>query len=627
MALSESDIKIIIAAELKKKGFKDAEKATNKLDEGFKRLGGTIATVFSAQQVINFGKQAMKAFVDDEQAAARFAQTLKGVNLGFATPEIERYLETLEKQTGVLKDDLRPAYANLAQTTRSLSKSQDILNTAIDVSAGSGVDLQTVISDLSRSYLGNNASLGKYNLGLSKAELKTTSFQKVQELLNKQFSGQRAAYLETYAGRLELINVSYDKMQETIGGALLDSFQMLTGEGGIGGATSAMEQFGLSAADAIRGIGVLISSIQTRIPFFDQLQYLTQLPGAMKLLERLMDLGKSQRPMFFPTAGIGQPGIDKRAAALEEAAIKRQKELEALRLKSLRAQEKANRLKRISIMLMEKEKKFDLTRTQLNAALQGKLTAEEEKRVKELLLIEDIKQAIAEQDVDKAEKLMDELKKVQDETNALAETLINLEAGNPFSKWDGYFASAKKLLADMMASLNANMQAANDLISSIAASRAAANAAVIAAKTDKATAYSEAASASSTAAAQATTDANNAIVAAAAAIAAAVTPEEKTIAEEFMQAAQASLDAANVLTESVAAAEYSSALAGLDLANEILNESIFAAGSAGIIPEISINVNVEGNVTAEEDLADYIYMTFLNYQKSGKAVLMNSVAL
>ena len=626
MALTESDIKIIIAAELKKKGFKDTEKATNKLDEGFKKLAGTITAVFSAQQVINFGKQAMKAFADDEQAAIRFEQALKGVNLGFASAEIENYLENLEKQTAVLKDELRPAYQSLAQTTRSVNKSQDILNTAIDTAAGSGIDLQTVVRDLTRSYLGNNSGLSKYNIGLSKTELRTASFEKVQKLLNEQFTGQRAAYLETYAGRLELINVSYNKLQDTIGGALLDSFQMLAGEGGIGAATDAMDRFGIMAADTIRGIGVLISNVP-RVPFFDQLQYLTQFPQVMALINKLMDLGKGARPLYFPTAGIGQPAIDRRLAAIEEAAIKRQKELEALRLKSLRAQEKANRLKRISIMLLEKEKKFDLTRIQLNAALQGKLTAEEAKRVQELLLIEEIKQAIAEQDVDKAEKLMDELQKLKKETEVLAETLINLEAGNPFSKWDGYFASAKKLLADMMASLNANMQAANDLISSIAASRAAANAAVIAAKTDKATAYSEAASASSNAAANATTEANAAIAAAAAAIASAVTPEEKAAATEFMEAAEASLAAANVLTESVAAAEYASALAGLDLANEILNESIFAAGSAGIIPEVNVNVTLEGTGIFAEDLTELITDIQYTYQKTGKGLLYSSVAI
>lgn len=627
MALTESDIKIIIAAELKKKGFNDAQKATNLLDRQFKKLGATVAGVFSAQQVINFGKAALNAFKEDELGARRFEQALKGVNLGFASPDIERYLENLEKQTYITKGELRPAFQQLAQTTRSVSKSQSILNTAIDVAAGSGESLDTVIGDLTRSYLGNNAGLSKYYLGLSKTELKTKSFAEIQELLNKQFTGQRAAYLETYAGKLSILSVGFEQMQTTIGQGLVDAFATLSGEAGILGASQSMYNFGVVTADVIRGVAASLDWLRQNIPFADTFLDPSNIPVIGAWYDLFAELGKKNRPLFFPTAGEGRPAYERRLKQIEEDAIKREKQLEALRLKSLKAQEKANRLKRISIMLMEKEKKFDVTRAQLAAAMQGKLTEEEAKRVKELMLIEDIKQAIAEQDVDKAEKLMDELQKLKKETEVLAETLINLEAGNPFEKWDGYFASAKKLLADMMSSLNANMQAANDLITSIAASRAAANAAVIAAKTDKATAYAEAAGASSSAAAQATADAENAIAAAAAAIAAAVTPEDKASAEEFMKAAQESAAAAAVLTESVAAAEYASALAGLDLANEILNESVFAAGQAGIIPEVTINVNVEGSVLAAEDLANTITDIQYNYQKSGRGLVYSSVAI
>ena len=208
MALTESDIKIIIAAELKKKGFKDAEKATGALDKQFQKLGKTVLAFFSAREVINFGKAALTAFKEDEVAANRFAMAMKGVNLAFATPEIERYLETLEKQTAVTKGELRPAFQQLASTTRSLAMSQDILNTALDVSAGTGQSLETVVSDLSKSFLGNNSSLSKYQLGLSKAELKTKSFAEIQDLLNKQFTGQRAAYLDTYAGKVSMLEAS-----------------------------------------------------------------------------------------------------------------------------------------------------------------------------------------------------------------------------------------------------------------------------------------------------------------------------------------------------------------------------------------------------------------------------------
>jgi hypothetical protein len=627
MALTESDIKIIIAGELKKKGFQDAEKATNSLEKKFKSLAKTVVAVFSVREVVQFGKAAVKAFEEDEVAARRFESALKGVNLGFATPEIENYLENLEKFTAITKGQLRPAFQTLASTTRSVAMSQSILNTAIDVSAGTGVELQTVVNDLSKSFLGNNASLYKYELGLSKSELKAKSFNEIQELLNNQFSGQRAAFLDTYAGKVSLLEASYERMQTTIGSGLVDAFTLLSGENGIAGATDSMERFGVVAADVIRGVGVAISEVQSRIPFVNSFLDPTKFSGLLQFVDILRQTGEASRPLFFPGAGIGQPGVDKRLSAIEEAAIKRQKELEILRAKQAKEQSKLNRLKQISLMLIQKEARFDLTRIQLAAALQGKLTDEERKRVEELLLIEDIKQAIAEKDVDKAEKLLDELNKVRTETEALAETLLDLEAGNPFSKWPEYFESAKQNLKDLYETLAKQQLALNELMSSIAISRANANANVLTAKIDKSTAFSEAASASRAFAEISSKDAAAAAAQAAAAVAAAITAEEKAAAQAAVDASNAYVDATTLLTESLAAADLAAALAGLELANEYLNQSIEAATSQGIIPETTINVTVEGNVTSAEDLAEVITDIQYNYQRTGKNLLLSSRAI
>lgn len=665
-----SNIRIDIASEFKDKGFKKADRAASALDAKFERLGRTILTVFSVQQVTRFAKAAVEGFKEDERAAVRFEQALKGVNLGFAAPQIETYLDTLEKQTGILKDDLLPAYQSLALTTRSVSKSQNILNTAIDTAAGTGIDLNTVIRDLTRSYVGNNAGLTKYNLGLSKAELRTTSFVKVQELLNKQFSGQRAAYLETYAGKTDLLRVSYDRMSDSIGEGLVDAFGMLAGENGIGGATTAMEQFGVAASDAIRGVGVLAASVQTRIPLLDQLQYLTQFPQVMALVDKLMDLGKAQRPLFFPTAGVGQPAVDNRLAAIEEAAIKRQKELEALRLKALREQEKANRLKRISIQLMEKEKKFDITRIQLQAALQNRLTEDERKRVTELMLIEETKQAIAEQNVDKAEELMDKLKQLQDETITLATKLTTFpKANDPFQDWTtsltGVMAqltaiAQKKIVVDFLA----NFQFAPVVFPSTSpASQAAASAtsnAANAAQTaqDAALGILAADAAAAVAAAQAAAAAAiEAKEAAEAALAAAKTDAEKAAAEAALKAAQAAEEAAAAQNESAAAltadaaasaaaaaaieaskADTTATLLEADAASKAASdalleatfafeESVFSAYASGATPITQVTVNVEGSVIAEQDLAEVITDQLYEYQKAGKGLLFSSVAI
>lgn len=627
MALTESDIKIIIAGELKKKGFQDAEKATSSLEKKFKSLGKTVVAVFSVREVVQFGKAALKAFEEDEVAARRFESALKGVNLGFATPEIENYLENLEKFTAITKGQLRPAFQTLASTTRSVAMSQSILNTAIDVSAGTGVELQTVVNDLSKSFLGNNASLSKYELGLSKSELKAKSFNEIQELLNNQFSGQRAAFLDTYAGKVSLLEASYARMQTTIGSGLVDAFTLLSGQNGIAGATDSMERFGVVAADVIRGVGVAISEVQSRIPFFTSFLDPTKFSGVLQFVDILRKTGEASRPLFFPGGGIGKPGVDKQLAAIEEAAIKREKELERLRSKQAKEQAKLNRLKQISLMLIQKEARFDLTRIQLAAALQGKLTDEERKRVEELMLIEDIKQAIAEKDVDKAEKLLDELNKVRTETEALAESLLDLEAGNPFSKWPEYFDAAKENLKDLYGTLAKQQIALNELLTGIAAGRAKANQNVLDAKTDKATAYAVAAGQTREEAERATREAAEAAAAAAKALLEAQNEAERAAAEEGARAAAEAARAAELLTETIAIADYATALAEEALANEYLGQSMDAAFRAGIIPNVEITVNVEGNVTSAEDLAEVITDIQYNYQRRGKSIFLGSVQI
>jgi hypothetical protein len=505
--------------------------------------------------------------------------------------------------------------------------SQDLLNTAIDVSTGTGVDLQTVTNDLSRSFLGNNASLAKYQLGLSKSELKAKSFNEIQELLNNQFSGQRAAFLDTYAGKVSLLEASYERMQTTIGSGLVDAFTLLAGDNGIAGATDSMERFGVVAADVIRGVGVAISEVQSRIPFLDSFLDPTKFSGILQFVDILRQTGEASRPLFFPGGGIGKPGVDKQLAAIEEAAIKREKELEKLRSKQLKEQAKLNRLKQISLMLIQKESRFDLNRIQLAAALQGKLTDEERQRVEELLLIEDIKQAIAEKDVEKAEKLLDELNKVRTETEALAESLLDLEAGNPFSKWPEYFAAAKKNLQDLFDSLAKQQLLLNELTSGIAASRAKANQSVIDAKTDRTTAYAVAAGRTREEAERATREAAEAAAQAAKALLEAQNEAERVAAQEGIRAAEAAAAAAQLLTETIAVADFATALAAESEANEFLGQSMDAAFYAGIIPNVEINVNVEGNVTTAEDLAEVITDIQYNYQRTGKGILLSSRAI
>ena len=390
MAMTETDIKIIIAAELKKQGFDKAQKATNSLDKTFKNLARTIGVTFSAAALVNFAKKSVKAFEDDEKAARRLTQTLSNMGLAFEDPRMKTFISNLEATSGVLDDKLRPAMQSLLTTTGSVTKAQELLTLALDVAAGSGEDVVTVAQDLSRAYVGNARGLAKYNLGLSRTELQSKSFSEIQAIIAKQFSGQNAAYLETYSGKVAMLNVAYANLQETVGKSLVDAFALLAGNNGIAGATKAMEDFGNQVSDTITGISILINSIKS-IPGLSTLLSGLNMSN-FGILGVIQALGKENRtapkPFSTPMTVSGQTDLySKQDAARKKAELEAAKRAKALAALQTKAAKDAAKREREAQMLKRAGTVFDMENIQIVAALQGKVTEEQRLRLVALLAI------------------------------------------------------------------------------------------------------------------------------------------------------------------------------------------------------------------------------------------------
>lgn len=445
-----SNIRIDIASEFKDKGFKQAEKATGGLQGNLKALGKTLVGVLSVREVYQFGKAAVKAFGDDELAAKRLSQSLGNLGLAFEDSRVTQFISDMEAASGVLDDQLRPAFQSLLTTTGSVTKSQELLGLALDVAAGSGVDVVSVAGDLSKAYVGNTRSLAKYNTGLSRAELQTASFADVQALLAKQFTGQNAAYLDTYAGKVAILNVAYANMQETIGKGLVDAFQILSGEQGIAGGTSAMDAFGDSVADTTRGIATLIAGFKDLKSYIGLVRdFGGALIGSGNVVEAIQQVGKAKpqpftTPMTISGSTDAQVKIDKARAKAEADAAKRAKELLALTKKSVKAQEALNKKKKEEGILGDVAKRFDLERIQIAAALGGKITDVERLRL-------ELMQAILDEDVKRAIILEGQLIKAEGAAAELASLLDSLDTmvGDPFADWPGTIARIQELLKQL----------------------------------------------------------------------------------------------------------------------------------------------------------------------------------
>lgn len=599
-----SDIKINIIGEFKKKAFVDADKATINLSNNFDRLRRSALRTFTAIAGISALKRSVKAFAENDAAITNLTKSLDNLGFRFEAPALVSYLENLEKTTAVVKEDLFPAYRNLANATLDVEEAQKLLNVALDISAGTGVQLGSVTTALTRAYNGNFASLGKIQNAYTTAELKAMGFSESVRVLQDQFTGQAAASADTYQAKITRLNIAMGDAAEAIGEGVVDALEALGGgdyEQGLELIANAGEKVG----DAFRFAAKGVAYFQR---FWKQ--------GLFATNDQLAEFRRDMDGMFREDPAKSRTQLRERAKYL---AVE-QKQTEKIRKDREKAAKLADKEKKNQLALTKAKAMFDLEKIQIEAALKGKITEEERTRLQ-------LMKAIANEEADKAEELTAKLAKMQQDTEKLAESLITLKAGDPFSEWDGYFANAKKLIDDLFANFKNQQKVLDDLSKSITDSRAAGNAAVMAAKTDKATAYSEAAQASGNYAALAAQDAAKAINDAAAAIAAATTPEEKAAAEEFMTAALGSQEAADLLTESVAAAELAAALAGLDLANEYLNQSIQGATGLGLIPEVTINVNVEGSVVTAEDLANTITDIQYNYQKSGRGLVYSSVAI
>jgi len=598
-----SNIRIDIASEFKDKGFKAAEKRTTSLNRKFDNLARTAKRTFIAIAGIQALKRSVVAFAEEDRAANKLEASLRNLGLAYDTKAIEDYLEQSEKATAISKDELSPAIAGLLSTTIDAEQSMRLLNLAMDISTSTGKDLTSVTTALSRAYNGNFASLGKLQTAYTSAELEAMGFEASVTALNNQFAGAAKNNADTYAGKIDKMKIAFGDLAEEVGAGIIAFLESL-GDGDYDKGLQRLVDFGTAIGNAFRRAGLTIEYTKALLATGFRIDAGEQ----FKLDELRAQLANPEMGEF----GVNRGNLQNYAKQLElqKKIVKEREKVAKLSEKETKNQLALNKAKSV----------FDIEKIQIEAALQGKITEEERTR---LLLMK----AILAEDADTATKLADKLEKIQQQTVKLAESLTNLKAGNPFSEWDGYFEAAKKNITDLFNTLAKQQMLLNDLMSSIAVSRANANANVLTAKIDKSTAFSEAASASRAFSEISSQDAAAAVAQAAAAVASAVTPEEKAAAQEAVEAANAYVDATSLLTESLAAADLAAALVGLELANEYLNQSIEAATNQGIIPEVNVNVTLEGTGIFAQDLAEVITDIQYDYQRTGKGLLFSSTAI
>jgi len=356
-----SNVAINIAAEFKgKKAFKDAETATDKLTKNVKGLAKGLLAVYSAQKILSYGKASVKAFAEDDKAAKALGTTLKNLGLAYGANvgTVNGFINRLEMQTGVLDDELRPAMDRFLRATLSVTKSQELLGLALDISAGTGRSLTQVSQSLQKAYLGQTQALGRLGVGLTKAELTSSSFEEIQARLATLFAGQAAAAADTYAGSLAKLTVAGNNAKETIGEGLVDAIKTASGSSTIDPLINGIDRIANGIAGLARETGKFIAITKSLFDpknfFFNNFD-----PDAFKGMGNISMSVSSQDTQKADTAALkaqkAMTALTKSQAA-NQAKILKDKRLQA-------AIDKAN------LALNKGSEVFDMDKIQIAAAL------------------------------------------------------------------------------------------------------------------------------------------------------------------------------------------------------------------------------------------------------------------
>ena len=208
-----------------KKGIKGSQAEVETFADKVGDFGKKAAVAFglAAAAIGAFALAAVKAAAEDETAQTKLQETIR--NTTNATAEqiagIDKYITKQSIATATTDDVIRPALSRLILATKDVTKAQELLSLAQEISLARNKPLEAVTNALGKAYEGSNTALGKLGIGIDKTTLATATFDQIQTQLNETFTGFIENQSTTAAFKFEQITIAVNESKEAIGAALL----------------------------------------------------------------------------------------------------------------------------------------------------------------------------------------------------------------------------------------------------------------------------------------------------------------------------------------------------------------------------------------------------------------------
>jgi hypothetical protein len=380
---------ILIGSKFDAKGFKAAETASQKLGNNVKKLAGAFGLAFSTRAIVNFGRLAVKASLDQQAEQNRLNQLLR-VGVNATTQEIallNDQAKVLEKIGVVSGGNITQTQSQLATFNLQVSTIEALTPAILDyVTAEKGAtastaDFKSMTNGLAQALNGNFTSLTRVGFVLDentkkqiKSGTETERANALVKVLNSTYKDFNKNLRETDAGQMQVLANSAQEATTIIGTGLLDALKAVGRDNSIEDLASSMESAALASADFIRGLGQIASfevSGETKsliglltTPFRRSLS-----AGPLGAITRLGEQARLGAGGGFPS------GVPKDLAALSKYStvltkvVKNTKILTAEQKKQLNAAKLKLAIEKANLALNKGEEIFDMDKIQIAAAL------------------------------------------------------------------------------------------------------------------------------------------------------------------------------------------------------------------------------------------------------------------
>ena len=239
--------------------FKQLETNGQKAQFAIKKAAVPAAAGLAAVGVALF--DATKGAIEDAAAQDKLALTMRNTT-GATDAQIaatESWISAQGKALGYTDDDLRPALARLMTQTHDVTKAQELMSIAMDVSTGTGKSLSVVTEAMAKAAAGSTTALGKLSPELKQMEKDGASADEMMAALSGTFMDQASVAADTAQGQFKRLGVSLAETKESIGAALIPAVEAVL---------PLLTSFGNWAADhpsILLAVGAAIATIAAAI--------------------------------------------------------------------------------------------------------------------------------------------------------------------------------------------------------------------------------------------------------------------------------------------------------------------------------------------------------------------------